>query len=102
MFLEIVRNHRLLGGIGGGTPQDEGEGKHKGEGEREREHQHEDNGEGEDKGEGEGEGSFDEEAIEYTGLEPLKLIIMSATLRVDDFCANAHLFPRPPPVVKVR
>ena len=38
---------------------------------------------------------------EYTGLEPLKLIIMSATLRVDDFCANAHLFPRPPPVVKV-
>ena len=49
--------------------------------------------------EGEAEG---ERAREYTGLQPLKLIIMSATLRVDDFCANAHLFPRPPPVVKVR
>ncbi|XP_017870908.1 PREDICTED: probable ATP-dependent RNA helicase kurz [Drosophila arizonae] len=31
----------------------------------------------------------------------LKLIIMSATLRVTDFTANAHLFKVPPPVIKV-
>ena len=34
-------------------------------------------------------------------LGPLKLIIMSATLRVDDFAANIKLFPSRPPVVKV-
>jgi ATP-dependent RNA helicase DHX37/DHR1 len=34
-------------------------------------------------------------------LGPLKLIIMSATLRVDDFAANVKLFPSRPPVVKV-
>jgi ATP-dependent RNA helicase DHX37/DHR1 len=34
-------------------------------------------------------------------LPPLKLIIMSATLRIEDFTANAALFARPPPVVRV-
>ncbi|KAI1477943.1 P-loop containing nucleoside triphosphate hydrolase protein [Daldinia eschscholtzii] len=32
---------------------------------------------------------------------PLKLIIMSATLRVDDFIKNKTLFPTPPPVLNV-
>eukprot|EP01091_Cochliopodium_minus_P012546 TRINITY_DN3821_c0_g1_i1.p1 TRINITY_DN3821_c0_g1~~TRINITY_DN3821_c0_g1_i1.p1 ORF type:complete len:1358 (+),score=511.06 TRINITY_DN3821_c0_g1_i1:63-4136(+) len=32
---------------------------------------------------------------------PLKLIIMSATLRVSDFTSNQKLFPTPPPVIKV-
>ncbi|XP_075541332.1 putative ATP-dependent RNA helicase kurz isoform X1 [Dermacentor variabilis] len=32
---------------------------------------------------------------------PLKLIIMSATLRVEDFTQNTHLFKKPPPVIKV-
>ncbi|ELU07825.1 hypothetical protein CAPTEDRAFT_170843 [Capitella teleta] len=32
---------------------------------------------------------------------PLKLVIMSATLRVEDFTANAHLFKVTPPVIKV-
>ncbi|ELK26435.1 Putative ATP-dependent RNA helicase DHX37 [Myotis davidii] len=32
---------------------------------------------------------------------PLKLLIMSATLRVEDFTQNQRLFPVPPPVVKV-
>jgi uncharacterized CHY-type Zn-finger protein len=31
----------------------------------------------------------------------LKLIIMSATLRVEDFTKNTQLFPSPPPVIKV-
>ncbi|KAI0119332.1 P-loop containing nucleoside triphosphate hydrolase protein [Daldinia grandis] len=34
-------------------------------------------------------------------LAPLKLIIMSATLRVDDFIKNQTLFPIPPPVLNV-
>ncbi|KAL4857499.1 ATP-dependent RNA helicase DEAH13 [Chlorella vulgaris] len=34
-------------------------------------------------------------------VHPLKLIIMSATLRTDDFVQNARLFPVPPPVVCV-
>ncbi|XP_078083166.1 putative ATP-dependent RNA helicase DHX37 [Mustelus asterias] len=33
--------------------------------------------------------------------QPLKLIIMSATLRVEDFTANKRLFPTPPSVVQV-
>ncbi|KAJ2404457.1 putative ATP-dependent RNA helicase DHR1, partial [Coemansia sp. RSA 2530] len=33
---------------------------------------------------------------------PLKLVIMSATLRVDDFVKNARLFPTPPPVINVQ
>lgn len=32
---------------------------------------------------------------------PLKLIIMSATLRVDDFCKNQKLFLNPPPIIEV-
>ncbi|XP_022372928.1 probable ATP-dependent RNA helicase DHX37 isoform X1 [Enhydra lutris kenyoni] len=32
---------------------------------------------------------------------PLKLLIMSATLRVEDFTRNQRLFPQPPPVIKV-
>ncbi|OQR90741.1 ATP-dependent RNA helicase, partial [Thraustotheca clavata] len=34
-------------------------------------------------------------------LKPLKLVIMSATLRVEDFTMNKTLFPTPPPVIKV-
>jgi ATP-dependent RNA helicase DHX37/DHR1 len=34
-------------------------------------------------------------------IRPLKLIIMSATLRVEDMTQNANLFPVPPPVVEV-
>lgn len=33
---------------------------------------------------------------------PLKLLIMSATLRVEDFTRNKRLFTTPPPVIKVR
>lgn len=33
-------------------------------------------------------------------IEPLKLVIMSATLRVSDFTENRQLFPRPPPLLK--
>ena len=32
---------------------------------------------------------------------PLKLIIMSATLRTEDFVENRRLFPQPPPLVHV-
>ncbi|KAI9209866.1 P-loop containing nucleoside triphosphate hydrolase protein [Polychytrium aggregatum] len=37
------------------------------------------------------------------GVDPLKLVIMSATLRVEDFTENKGLFPGPskPPVIKV-
>jgi ATP-dependent RNA helicase DHX37/DHR1 len=42
----------------------------------------------------------DDEALEPP-LGPLKLIIMSATLRVEDFAGNPALFPTPPPVVRV-
>lgn len=34
-------------------------------------------------------------------LYPLKLIVMSATLRVEDFVGNRRLFPIPPPVVNI-
>ncbi|KAG9404769.1 ATP-dependent RNA helicase dhx37 [Aphanomyces cochlioides] len=34
-------------------------------------------------------------------IAPLKLVIMSATLRVEDFTENKTLFPSPPPVIKV-
>nr|XP_033811331.1 probable ATP-dependent RNA helicase DHX37 [Geotrypetes seraphini]XP_033811332.1 probable ATP-dependent RNA helicase DHX37 [Geotrypetes seraphini] len=33
--------------------------------------------------------------------QPLKMIIMSATLRIEDFTENKRLFPTPPPVIKV-
>lgn len=32
---------------------------------------------------------------------PLKLVIMSATLRIDDFVGNQRLFEQPPPVLNV-
>ncbi|GAA5824419.1 hypothetical protein JCM5353_005031 [Sporobolomyces roseus] len=35
------------------------------------------------------------------GVKPLRLIIMSATLRVSDFSENPTLFPNPPPVLHV-
>ncbi|KAF8443043.1 P-loop containing nucleoside triphosphate hydrolase protein [Boletus edulis BED1] len=35
------------------------------------------------------------------GIKPLRLIIMSATLRVSDFAENKLLFPSPPPVISV-
>ncbi|GAA5831310.1 hypothetical protein JCM11251_007830 [Rhodosporidiobolus azoricus] len=35
------------------------------------------------------------------GAKPLRLIIMSATLRVSDFAENPTLFPTPPPVLHV-
>ena len=34
-------------------------------------------------------------------VPPLKLVIMSATLRVEDFAANTKLFPTPPPIIRV-
>lgn len=34
-------------------------------------------------------------------VQPLKLLIMSATLRIDDFTGNRRLFPTPPPLVHV-
>ncbi|GLE02940.1 hypothetical protein PINS_up011804 [Pythium insidiosum] len=34
-------------------------------------------------------------------IHPLKLVIMSATLRVEDFTKNQRLFPTPPPVLRV-
>ncbi|CAM9656186.1 unnamed protein product [Chrysoparadoxa australica] len=40
-------------------------------------------------------------AAEKGGPPPLKLIIMSATLRTSDFTENEKLFPRPPPVITV-
>ncbi|KAJ7505327.1 P-loop containing nucleoside triphosphate hydrolase protein [Mycena galericulata] len=36
-----------------------------------------------------------------TDAKPLRLIIMSATLRVSDFAENRTLFPTPPPVINV-
>jgi HrpA-like RNA helicase len=33
--------------------------------------------------------------------DPIKLVIMSATLRVEDFTGNKLLFPIPPPVINV-
>ncbi|KAL6500297.1 hypothetical protein OROHE_025663 [Orobanche hederae] len=34
-------------------------------------------------------------------IYPLKLVLMSATLRVDDFVSNRRIFRNPPPVIKV-
>eukprot|EP00850_Spirogloea_muscicola_P000125 SM000001S04527 [mRNA] locus=s1:720450:727462:+ [translate_table: standard] len=34
-------------------------------------------------------------------VTPLKLVLMSATLRLEDFAANQRLFPTPPPVIAV-
>ena len=41
-----------------------------------------------------------EEAVTNPQVKPLKLIIMSATLRVTDFTANKNLFSTPPPVLQ--
>ncbi|KIP08553.1 hypothetical protein PHLGIDRAFT_29519 [Phlebiopsis gigantea 11061_1 CR5-6] len=35
------------------------------------------------------------------GVKPLRLIVMSATLRVSDFAENTTLFPTPPPIITV-
>jgi ATP-dependent RNA helicase DHX37/DHR1 len=35
------------------------------------------------------------------GARPLRLVIMSATLRVSDFAENTTLFPQPPPIINV-
>ncbi len=40
-------------------------------------------------------------AAEKPDILPLKLIIMSATLCVEDFAANSDLFKAPPPIVRV-
>lgn len=40
-------------------------------------------------------------ADEGESIKPLKLIIMSATLRVDDLTKNPTLFPTPPPVLDI-
>ncbi|XP_023576347.1 probable ATP-dependent RNA helicase DHX37 [Octodon degus] len=40
-------------------------------------------------------------ALRAKRQRPLKLLIMSATLRVEDFTQNQRLFARPPPVIKV-
>ncbi|OBT55467.1 hypothetical protein VE04_04777 [Pseudogymnoascus sp. 24MN13] len=42
----------------------------------------------------------DEMALEDPSIKPLKLIIMSATLRITDFTENKTLFTTPPPVVQ--
>ena len=34
-------------------------------------------------------------------MQPLRLIIMSATLRVSDFAENTTLFPNPPPILRI-
>ncbi len=44
--------------------------------------------------------SMSEDPVEAP-VQPLKLLIMSATLRIDDFTANRRLFPTAPPVVHV-
>ncbi|KAL3689516.1 hypothetical protein R1sor_015825 [Riccia sorocarpa] len=41
------------------------------------------------------------EARDPNLITPLKLVIMSATLRVEDFTANTRMFPTPPPVIRV-
>lgn len=38
---------------------------------------------------------------DHPPLRPLRLVIMSATLRLDDFTRNVKLFPTPPPVLKI-
>ncbi|KAI9910831.1 hypothetical protein PsorP6_010234 [Peronosclerospora sorghi] len=45
--------------------------------------------------------SKEEKATALKLLKPLKLVIMSATLRVEDFTQNTRLFPHPPPVLRV-
>jgi ATP-dependent RNA helicase DHX37/DHR1 len=42
----------------------------------------------------------EEMAAEDPSIKPLKLVIMSATLRITDFTQNSTLFPEPPPVLQ--
>ncbi|EDN92976.1 hypothetical protein SS1G_08841 [Sclerotinia sclerotiorum 1980 UF-70] len=42
----------------------------------------------------------EEMALEDSSIKPLKLIIMSATLRITDFTENKTLFANPPPVLQ--
>ncbi|PHH60494.1 hypothetical protein CDD81_1625 [Ophiocordyceps australis] len=42
-----------------------------------------------------------EQSRENPSVQPLKLIIMSATLMIQDFTMNTKLFPSPPPVLHV-
>ncbi|KAJ9098676.1 hypothetical protein QFC21_004324 [Naganishia friedmannii] len=35
------------------------------------------------------------------GVKPLRIVIMSATLRVSDFAANPTLFAKPPPIIEI-
>jgi ATP-dependent RNA helicase DHX37/DHR1 len=44
----------------------------------------------------------DEKKTTPRPMLPLKLVIMSATLRVEDFTENKRLFPTPPPVLRVQ
>ena len=44
---------------------------------------------------------IDERHLYEVPIQPLKLVIMSATMRVEDF-RNPRLFPSPPPIIKVR
>ncbi|KAF2462289.1 P-loop containing nucleoside triphosphate hydrolase protein [Lineolata rhizophorae] len=49
-----------------------------------------------------GDPAFTEIAKKFPNTKPLKLVIMSATLRVSDFADNKRLFPSgPPPVLNV-
>ncbi|GAB9472104.1 Atp-dependent RNA helicase [Globisporangium polare] len=43
----------------------------------------------------------EQEAQMEKPINPLKLVVMSATLRVEDFTQNERLFPKPPPVLRV-
>ncbi|KAL8003357.1 putative DNA/RNA helicase, ATP-dependent, DEAH-box type, RNA helicase HrpA [Plasmopara halstedii] len=43
----------------------------------------------------------DEKETADKPIKPLKLVVMSATLRVEDFTQNHRLFPNPPPVLRV-
>ncbi|CAI5742093.1 unnamed protein product [Hyaloperonospora brassicae] len=45
--------------------------------------------------------SAEEREVAEKPIRPLKLVIMSATLRVEDFTQNHRLFPTPPPVLRV-
>jgi ATP-dependent RNA helicase DHX37/DHR1 len=42
----------------------------------------------------------EELSLEDPSIKPLKLIIMSATLRISDFTQNTTLFPEPPPLLQ--
>ena len=39
--------------------------------------------------------------LRFKNGDPLRLVVMSATLRIEDFIENSHLFRTPPPVIKI-